>query len=306
MALSRTESKQPQYVDQRVTHAYHLPRKFYYFVSLPKALLPNMLWCFLVLVFLSVVADHKPAHVYRVVVHSINTTDPEVGLADVTDCGHAEYLSINAPNNIFTPAQANQLDVDTEQFLEEFYGVNISLSNPSVLYNPANCQRILFVNGAPFAIMLPFKENHNFTIRVYTDTLNTKRGTEQEPEWAQIVYSNLFVFLTDGVVASGRNAGRIFKSKWALTYGYSYYVRAGFDLRDSKNIEGFRMRSTRIGPGQLNDHGYFQYTPLVEVTALADGRTCLYIDNQQVDVTWGANNTGAFTRSSGDMIVCGK
>ena len=160
--------------------------------------------------------------------------------------------------------------------------------------------------GSPLLVMLPFKENYNFTIYVYSDSLYTKRGTVKEPEWAQIVYSNLLIFARDGVVKSGRNAGQIYKSRWALTYGYSYYVRAGFDLRKSKYIEGFLMRSTRVGPGQLNAFGNFQYVPVVELTALADGRTCVYWDNQQLDFYWGANNTGARTRTSGDFIVCPK
>ncbi|CAK7994748.1 Hypothetical protein POVR1_LOCUS272 [uncultured virus] len=259
----------------------------------------------LLVVICSLTSGVQYAHIHRLIAHALNTTLPDPSLDSVTDHNHTEYLSINAPNNIFTQADADKMDTDTEQFLMEFYGYNLSLSNPNVTYNPTSCQRLLTVDGLPLLVMLPFKENYNFSIYVYVDTKHQLRGTLAQPEWVQIVYSNLVIYLQDGVVTSGRNAGQIYKARWAITYGYSYYVRSGHDLRIPVNIEKFIMRSTRIGPGQVNAFNHFQYVPVVELTD-ENGRTCIYWDNQQLDIFWGANNTGAKTRTSGDFIVCSK
>ena len=260
---------------------------------------------FLVILLCAPAFSLERAHIYRQVGHALNSTLPSPSIANVTDCGHADFLSLNAPNNIFTQADADKLDRDTEEFMMEFYGYNFSLSNPNIVNDVTNCRRILMVNNTPFMMMIPFKENYNFTIFVYDDTKYPLRGSTLQPEWVQVVYSNLLIFLQSGTVTSGRSAGQMFLSQWAITYGYSYYVRAGYDLRLSWNIEKFLMRSTRIGPGQLNAYGTYQYAPPVELTD-EDGRTCIYWDNSQQDFYWGANNTGIKTRTSGDFIICPK
>lgn len=237
--------------------------------------------------------------------HFHNSTEKTLTISELLDVGHQHMLSLNAPNPVFTPADAAALDLSAEKFMKEQWGYNFSLGNPLILNNVpyVGTRLLLGPDFRPLAMWAPFAEIEDDRIKLAVDLANP--GRARDGNFRQNVFSVLCIFLRDTVAPGGRRAGATIKYNDGITFGFFIYKKLGVDLRLPNTMEFWDMWSSRSGRSVVNEDGNVEYKPLVTLRQRATGKLCQYVDVQFRNMRWdewGFQGTG--TRWNADTVWC--
>lgn len=153
--------------------------------------------------------DFNPA---AITIQFSNQPSSSVALESILDSYQQKMLALGEPLNVYAQEDADQFLADGVQHIWDTMGLNFSLSNPDLLYDPALDLRYL----GSVAVMVPIYLDGDYYQKIHGADF-TPRNSE---EWTARSCNLLVLFQEDVTITSGAVAGQEYKAGDLFSYSY--------------------------------------------------------------------------------------
>jgi hypothetical protein len=200
--------------------------------------------------------------------------------ASPLDPNHALMRSLG----IFTEAEIDLLDAETLTEFYDQYGIDMSNSNPNVIFDPSTGVRVLPGVVTLLPSTLGTVADQNWVVVI--DTKHPKR----DYKWVHYHFANLAIFSKSFTVAAGTKAGATVKPGDIYFRGVFVHAKAGADPAIAKNCETFQTRSIKLTSQSNNMWNLIEYYLSYEIYDSYNNRGYVLSVTSEVNIP--ANGTG--------------